>query len=112
MARRILRNQKFQEYYLEADKRGRQHLIKGANKDQINSLCEATLNVLNKNVPVDDGTKAALCKHKRAIHGVACKKTSIAKKKKIFQQKGGFLPIILSTVLPLLANAILNGQNG
>lgn len=107
MVRRILRNKKFLEYYLEADKKSRKHLLKGANKDQVDSLCEATLNIVKKNIPVDSNTKAVLCKHKHIIQDLTIKKKPLHKRKRLLVQKGGaFLPIILGTILPLIAEAI------
>jgi len=112
MVRRILKNKKFLEYYLETDPKSRKRLLKGANHDQIKSLCEATLNVVKKNINVPSKAKQELYKHKAVIKRVAFKKEPISKKKSLLVQKGGFLPIILSTVLPLLANALLAGRNG
>ena len=109
MSRRILKNRRFLEYYLEADGTQRKKLLQHANKEQIDSMCECALNVVKRNVPIDDCTKSALCKHKNAICEVALKKRPLARRKKILIQKGGaFLPIILQTVLPLLASALLS----
>lgn len=104
---RLQRNKKFLEYYLEADKQRRKSLILGAKKDQIDCLCEATLNVINTNVPVSTAVKSQLCRHKKHLNRIAYQKEGLKTKKKILLQKGeGFLPLILSTVLPLLAQAI------
>lgn len=108
MVRRIIRNKKFLEYYLETDPKSRKSLIKGASQDQIKSLCEATLNVVKKNVSIPAHAKHALCKHKSIIKRIAFKKEPIAKKKKLLIQKGGFLPVILNTILPLLATALFS----
>lgn len=106
-SKRILRNQKFLEYYLEADNIRRKSLLKGASKDQINCLSEAALNVVNKNIPVDSSTKHVLCNHQKAVCKIVNNKLSVGKRKKILVQKGGaILPLILSTVLPLLAKAL------
>lgn len=110
MERRILKNKRFLEYYLEADPSSRKKLLKGANNEQIKSLCEATLNVVKKNVRIPSHAKHALCRHKTVIKRIAFKKEPIAKKKSLLVQKGGFLPIVLSTILPLLANALLSNN--
>jgi hypothetical protein len=106
-SKRILRNHKFLEYYLEADNLRRKSLLKGASKDQIDCLSEATLNVVNRNVPIDTSSKHILCNHKSSLCKIVNKKLSIGHRKKILLQKGGaILPLILSTILPLIANAI------
>lgn len=109
MSRRILKNRRFLEYYLEADGKQRKKLLENANKDQIDSLCECALNVVKRNIPIDEATKSSLCKHKQAICKVALTKQPLTKRKKILVQKGGaFLPLILQTVLPLLASALFS----
>lgn len=106
-SKRILRNQKFLEYYLEADNLRRKSLVAGASKDQINCLSEATLNVVNRNIPIEPSTKHVLCNHKKALCKIVDKKLSIGHRKKVLIQKGGaILPLILSVVLPMIANAL------
>lgn len=104
---RIIRNHKFLEYYLEADKSRRKSLLLGASKDQIDCLSEAALNVVNRNIPVHPSTKHILCNHQKAICKIVNKKLSVVQRKKLLVQKGGaILPLILSTVLPLITNAL------
>lgn len=106
-SKRLHRNQKFLEYYLEADKQRRRSLVLGAKKDQIDCLCEAALNIVNTNIPVAQSVKHQLCKHKKHLHKIIDKKHPIKNKKKLLAQHGaGFLPLILTTLLPLLTNAL------
>lgn len=106
-SRRLSRNQKFLEYYIEADKRGQKSLIQSANKDQVNCLCEIALNVVNRYIPIHSSTSQVLCNHKKTICAIADSKVPLSKRKKILVQKGGaILPLILSTVLPLIAQAL------
>lgn len=103
-----MRNRRFLEYYLEADKQRQKQLLKQANKDQIDSISEVALNLLKKNIPVNPQTKARLAKHKKDITYIASKGPR-AKRKKILVQRGGsFLPLVLSAVLPLILKQ-LNG---
>lgn len=115
MSRRILKNQKFLEYYLEGNDASKEHLIKGANRDQIDSICECMLNVLNKNVRLEGSRKKRLCDnlchHKKELNIILDRKTPIKKKKLLLvkastQRGGAILPLILSTVLPLILNAL------
>ncbi len=106
-SKRIAKHHKFLEYYLEADNKRQKSLIQSASKDQVNCLCEIALNVVNRNIPIHPSTKRVLSDHKKAICTIADKKVSIGKRKKILVQKGGaILPLLLSTVLPLIAQAL------
>lgn len=107
-SKRILRNQKFLEYYLEADNARRKSLLLGASKDQINCLSEVALNVVNKNVPIDSSTKHILCNHQKAVCKIVDNKLSVGKRRKLLVQKGGaILPLILSTIIPLIVNSLI-----
>lgn len=108
MVRRILTNKKFLEYFLDVNSKQQKHLLKGASPEEINTLCEATYNVLNKNVPVDDQTKRKLRRHRNTISELTLKRRPISKRRKILIQRGGFLPIVLKAVLPILASALLS----
>lgn len=79
-------------------------LLRTANKGQILSLCEICLNVLSGNIPVP---VKKLQKYRNALRRVAKKSTKIAHKKKIFiNQSGGFLPIVLRAIGPVLAGLL------
>lgn len=106
-SKRIARNKNFLAYYAEADKKRQKSLLKSASKDQIDCICELALNVVNKNIPVHSSTKQALCHHKKILCTIADKKVALGKRKRLLVQKGGaILPLILSTVLPLIAQAL------
>lgn len=79
-------------------------LLRTANKGQILSLCEICLNVLSGNVPV---SVKKLRKYRNVLRRVAKKSTKLAHKKKIFiNQSGGFLPIVLRAIGPVLAGLL------
>ena len=79
-------------------------LLRTANKGQILSLCEICLNVLSGNVP---SPVKRLRKYRKALRKVAKKSTKLAHKKKIFiNQSGGFLPIVLRAIGPVLAGLL------
>lgn len=104
---RVNRNKKFLEYYLEADKTRRRSLLQSAKKDQIDCICEVALNVLKKNVPVSSSVRDQLSKHRKYITKIAVEKGAAKSKKRVLVQRGGaFLPLLLSTVLPFLAEKV------
>lgn len=79
-------------------------LLRTANKGQILSLCEICLNVLSGNVPVP---VKKLRKYRNVLRRVAKKSTKLAHKKKLFiNQTGGFLPIVLRAIGPVLASLL------
>lgn len=83
----------------------RKTLISNATTNDINSVCEACLNILKGNVPITRHHKQKLKKHKTAIRRLVSKSVPV-KKKKIIIQKGGFLPIILGALAPVLGSIL------
>jgi hypothetical protein len=108
MVKRIQENEKFLRKYLYCNHKYRKDLIQAASPEQIACLCEATLNVVNKNVPITQAKIRKLKPFKRVIKKISFEKVPIEKKKKLLVQQGGFLPLILSTVLGVLANKLLS----
>jgi len=106
MVKRIRDNEKFLKKYLFCNHQYRKNLIKQATPEQIACICEATLNVVNKNVPISDAKIRKLKPYQRVIKKISFEKIPLEKKRKILVQKGGFLPVILSTVLGILANKL------
>lgn len=104
---KIVKHIPFLKYCACSSPKDRKKILKGATRDQIRSLCEVTLNVAKKNVAVPASVRQKLCNHKKAIRIIADRKGSLLKKKKTFVQQGGFLPILLKTVLPLIASSLL-----
>jgi len=107
MVKKILRNKDYLKSLIKTSPKNRKLLIKAATPDQLGSLIEATLNVANSNVPVSIKTRSKLRKYKGAIQKVAFSKGNKCKRKRILIQQGGFLPVLLSSVLGFLANQLL-----
>ncbi len=83
----------------------RRLLIDLANQDEIKALSECFQNTLAGNVRLKSEEKKKLKRHRNTLRQVASKATSTRHKKKILQQKGGFLPMLLraiGSVLPAL----------
>jgi hypothetical protein len=68
------------------------------------ALREIALNVIKGNAQVDDKTKRRLSKHKKSIYELVKSKHSLAKRKKLVIQSGGWLWLIpsISSVIDLL----------
>lgn len=82
----------------------RKAILRTASKEQIKLLCEICQNLLAGNISIN--TKK-LHSYRKTIRQLANKKIPILKKKKLFlNQTGGFLPLILPTVLSLLSGVV------
>ena len=78
-------------------------IIREADRDLMDCLCECSHNILIGNVPMTTAQKAKLTPYKEDLRAVAKKSTSQKEKKEIIQ-KGGFLPALLAPLLaPIIA---------
>lgn len=81
-------------------------LINTLSKEQINTVGHMINNFLEKRIPVNEQAMKRLNKDKKYLYGLVSKKVPVKTKKKILQQKGGFLlgPILaglLPAVVPM-----------
>lgn len=88
----------------------RKQLIEKVNNKCIKAICECCLNTLKGNVPLTAEQKKKLSKHKGIIRKLSDRKLSLKKKRKIISQKGGFLNILIPTVLSVLSG-LVNGSS-
>ena len=85
----------------------RKLLIEQGPPSLITSICECALNLLKGVIPLTPRQKRHLARHKTHLSGLANKKVSRKKKKKLLNQKGGnlikaLLPPVLSVLGSLL----------
>ena len=83
-------------------KKRRDLLIELASSQELNAIIECIINILRGNVSLNERRKKKLSRFKNVMREVALKSNPIKKKKRILQQKGGFLgaliPIALSAI--------------
>ena len=83
-------------------KKRRNLLIELASSQELKAIIEFIVNILRGNVSLNDRKKKKLTRFKIIMREVALKSNPIKKKKRILQQKGGFLgaliPIALSAI--------------
>jgi len=79
-------------------------LIDLGNKQEIASIAECILNVLNGNIPLKKEEKKKMKRYKNVMRRVVDKKNNMSKKKTLLIQKGGFLPLILPLALSALSS--------
>ena len=84
----------------------RRLILKTAPKELIHALSEASLNILKGTVPLTKAKYSKLKRHKASLVKLANPKESLISKRKIVQQRGGFLTALLGTILPIAASVI------
>lgn len=83
--------------------RRRNSLIELATPSEIKAVAECILNVINKNIPIDEKTIKCLNKHKNVLRRLTKAKLSTNSRKKLLRQKGGGF---LATILPIALSAL------
>jgi hypothetical protein len=74
---------------------------------QMKCLREIFHNLNIGNIPISESDKAKLKRNKKYLKVLGSKKSSFKVKKKILNQKGGgIIPILLSTILPMVIDFI------
>ena len=84
------------------------HLIKNSKANEINSLSEVALNILNGTLPCTRHRKKILKKKLRDLRLLGDKKTVNKSKKRVLMKGGGFL---LSALIPVAISAITSLLN-
>ena len=88
---RVAKNKHFLDALQQVEEKHRKKLIKGATTEQINTISEVALNILQGNVPLKGHHKKKLNKHKKSLRALASKGVSVTKRKKIINQHGGMI---------------------
>lgn len=88
-----------------ANKKMRNNIIKNADPKLIKSICECCLNTLHGRVKLDPDHLNKLRKYRSTFRALS-NKSSIKAKKILLQQKGGFLPVLLPSVIAGLSTII------
>lgn len=84
----------------------RKTVVKHADKKLILALCECMYNFLIGNIKTNDEFEGKAKKYKNVLRTLMNKDDTVENKKEILVQKGGFLPVLLPTILGVIANLI------
>ena len=109
MSRRVKKYKHHLKFLSVCDSKTCKDIIKSANGDLIEALCECAINVLNGNVTLNPAQKKRLSKHKNILRKLTVK-GSIPKKRKTLQTGKGLLPVLLAPVLGALSSLLF--RNG
>lgn len=92
--------------------RYRQKIIKESPKDVIDCVGECCLNIIKGNVRLSNAQKHQLRSRKNHIRLLSKKQVPVSHKKKIINQKGGFLlPLLGSVLAPILGGLFHHGRS-
>lgn len=92
----------------KSNKKFRNSILKNCDDDVIKTLVEIVINTLNGNNKISKNHFGNLKKNKKVFRNLACPKKSIKAKRKILIQKGGFLPVLIGTVLSGLIGKLIS----
>ena len=107
MAKRLQRNIELLKILKSCKSRKDQNcILKLANKDLIQCLCDCAHNILQGNVKLSKQKKDLLKKYSSALRELAKKNGGIEKKRKFLIQKGGFLPALLGPIIGIASGLI------
>lgn len=98
-----------QKFCNKCSAKNRNNLLRKASPSEILSLCECVLNVYKGHVPIEPKTLRRLRIYKKDLLHLLTRKSKVDTKRKRLIQKGGFLPLIASSVIPFLISTIFDG---
>lgn len=90
----------------------RKALVANADNDLIFCLADCIYNVLQSNVPMTRAQLSKLYKYRHYLRKVAHKRTTMKEKRKVLQQNGGFLPLLLTPLLGIAGSLIGEAISG
>jgi outer membrane lipopolysaccharide assembly protein LptE/RlpB len=106
MSIRLQKNQPFLHLLARSSAKRRKSLLQQATKDELTALFEICLNILRGHLPLTPQLHKKLKKEQKTLRTFADKKISLKHKKKLVNQKGGFLGALAGIALPLLAQLL------
>ena len=89
----------------------RKAILEYADAELISALCECAHNILRGTVRLTPREKARLRRYTSDLRTIANRKTAVTRRRRILQQKGGFLPALLAPLaltvfMPLLRQLV------
>ena len=89
----------------------RKAIIEYADAELISALCECAHNILRGTLRLTPREKVRLRRYTSDLRTIANRKTAVTRRRRILQQKGGFLPALLAPLaltvfMPLLPHLV------
>jgi len=89
----------------------RKAIIKNCSSELVKTISECVLNVLRNNLQLTACQKKRLQKFKGPLRALADNRVSISSKKRLLNQRGGFLVPLLSVILPAITSLIFRSRS-
>lgn len=77
----------------------RKAILQNGNDDLIKTIIEIIFNTLNGNTKLKTKDQNLLKKYKKELRLISSSNGSVKSKRKVLVQKGGFLPVLLASLL-------------
>lgn len=110
MSKRLARSLPALKQLLKSTSARRKVILSGATDELVHAICEICLNVLSGVIPLSTSQFNRLSKKRKQIIAAADRRVHITKKRRLINQKGGFLAPLLAVAVPFLAN-LLGGRS-
>ena len=111
MSTRLKRNFKLLKLLQKASPKKRKLILHNASSDLVLCIAEIIDNVLRGHVNMPKKKLKQLSKYKKVLRSVANKKVPVNSKRKILNQRGGFLSALLGPVIGVIGS-LLGGALG
>lgn len=111
MSVRLCRNLPLLKLLYKATPKQRRAILQSSSDELILTLCEVALNVLHGTIPLTANQHQKLKKRKKEIKITADQKINVKKKRRILNQRGGFLLPLLSVAIPFITSLITSRQS-
>jgi len=106
MSKRIKVNQPFLHLLARSGPKRRKQLLHQATKDELTSLFEICLNIIKGNLPLKPKDYKKFKRYKTILRTLSDRKVPLIKKKKLVNQKGGFIGSLAAFAIPLLVSLL------
>ena len=106
MSRRIDANQSFLRLLARSGPKRRKSLLQHATKEELTSLFEICLNILQGHFTLSPKRYKQFKRERHTLRTLADKKVGFQRKKKLVNQKGGFIGALASFAIPLLTQLL------
>ena len=109
MATRLEITKDFAYKLAKSTRKERKALLKNATEERLKGLFEICLNMQRGNLPMEQVAFQRFKRHRNTLKALASKNVPMYKKRKVMNQKGGFLSSVAAFALPLLTQLIQHG---
>jgi hypothetical protein len=86
--------------------RQRKQFLQRVNDEFINALGEGSLNIIKGNVPLTQDQYKKLKRHRSHLKALSNKRLPIRTRRQIVEQKGGFVGLLASILVPTIASLV------